>query len=1070
MASMVIAQTKDQSYFENLLQDVLSSPSMDVTITGLTGTLSSKGRVERIEISDSLGKWLVIEDAEIDWTRSALLRKRVEIQTLTANKIIMYRTPKGDNSDVQFEASEFNVPELPVAVGIDNITANKVILRPPVLGRSAEFTLKGGFSYANGNLNGDMNASFTDDSGAFQIKTNYDTTEKTIDLDLQVREQANGLIVNLLDIPEKPSIEMGIQGNGPINQFVMDLTLKTDNELRISGTVIAEPVLDAAEVTGTRFVADVDGALSPLFQPAYRPFFGDTATLLAEVERLNSGETTVSGLNLETAALKLGGEITLASDGAPQFIDIKARLNDPDNKPLLLPFAGAETRVTSASLELDYTAGEPWRSLIDIKNLDRSGLSAQNIALIADGTLAPSFLQTKPSDLLISSDIRISATGLEHTDSDIDRAIGKSIDAKALLEMRKDSFLKISELSVDNKFMAASLDGTISGYGSGFEMEGKLDIQGRDLSPLSGVLGQSIAGNGQIDAIGNLVFLTGAFNFDVSASLQSISTGTPILNEILFGNNSASFNVQRTTQGIELSTLQFNNPQISGVVDATLKTNASAATITAKLNDAAAFLPGITGPMELTGSAQQSGDRLNLNLTTSGIGGVRAQIDGSIPVSSGAWDLNAKGTAPLALLDQFLVANSAKANGTSTFDLNLQGTPSLQALSGNIRTENANFVLPSQQITLSAIQANISVASGLANVRLNANASSGGTISVTGPISLDPNAGFPADLSLTLRNVRQLNRSFYTARANGDLRLSGPVTNGPDLTGRIEILEAEVNIAAAPQPTLQFAPAITHKNEPVAVRTTRKNARLIKETSTGGSSLSTPINLDILIDAPTRVFIRGRGLDAELGGRLRIEGTPRALRPNGGFQLIRGRMNILGRRFDITEGTMSLNGSFDPLLYIVVQSTVNEFDTSIIISGQVTDPKFSFESTPDLPQDEILAQMVFGRNLENISPFQAVQLASSIRELSGRGGIGFVNRIRTTLRLDDFTIETDEDGEVGLKLGKYVSKNAYTDVTIAGRDKSKVTLNLDIQKNLTLRSTLEETGNGSVGLFFEKDY
>ncbi|MCB6575115.1 translocation/assembly module TamB domain-containing protein, partial [Phascolarctobacterium faecium] len=55
-----------------------------------------------------------------------------------------------------------------------------------------------------------------------------------------------------------------------------------------------------------------------------------------------------------------------------------------------------------------------------------------------------------------------------------------------------------------------------------------------------------------------------------------------------------------------------------------------------------------------------------------------------------------------------------------------------------------------------------------------------------------------------------------------------------------------------------------------------------------------PPALDLVINAPNRVFIRGRGIDAELGGGFRIQGTARNAIPIGNLQLIRGRVDLLG--------------------------------------------------------------------------------------------------------------------------------------------------------------------------------
>jgi len=85
---------------------------------------------------------------------------------------------------------------------------------------------------------------------------------------------------------------------------------------------------------------------------------------------------------------------------------------------------------------------------------------------------------------------------------------------------------------------------------------------------------------------------------------------------------------------------------------------------------------------------------------------------------------------------------------------------------------------------------------------------------------------------------------------------------------------------------------------------------------------------DIEISAPSRVFIRGRGLDAELGGRLGLGGVTGDVVPEGEFALIRGRLDILGKRLLLSEGSMQVRGDFDPYIRIVAETTAE--DVSIL--------------------------------------------------------------------------------------------------------------------------------------------
>jgi translocation and assembly module TamB len=207
--------------------------------------------------------------------------------------------------------------------------------------------------------------------------------------------------------------------------------------------------------------------------------------------------------------------------------------------------------------------------------------------------------------------------------------------------------------------------------------------------------------------------------------------------------------------------------------------------------------------------------------------------------------------------------------------------------------------------------------------------------------------------------------------------------------------------------------------------------------------------LDIVIDAPSRIFIRGRGLDAELGGRLTIGGTTANVIPTGRFELIRGRIDILQQRFDLTEGNASLQGDFVPFIRLVATTQTDTGTTiSIVVEGPASEPEVRFESVPELPQDEVLSQLIFGRNLESISPFQAVQLASAISTLAGRGG-GALDRLRSNIGLDDFDVTTDEEGATAVRAGKYLSENIYTDVTVTSEGDTEINLNLDLTREIT---------------------
>ena len=211
-------------------------------------------------------------------------------------------------------------------------------------------------------------------------------------------------------------------------------------------------------------------------------------------------------------------------------------------------------------------------------------------------------------------------------------------------------------------------------------------------------------------------------------------------------------------------------------------------------------------------------------------------------------------------------------------------------------------------------------------------------------------------------------------------------------------------------------------------------------------------------------------MDAELGGQIRLTGTARNVIPIGQLQLIRGRVDLLGRRFDMTEGLIELQGSLVPVLRLVAETQQDEITTRIVIDGDLRDPEITFQSDPELPEEEVLSQLLFGRGLETISPLQAAQLANAVAVLAGRGGEGLVGNLREAAGLDDLDLTTDEEGNVSVRAGRYLSRNLYSDVEVDAEGRSRINLNLDVNNAITARGSVASDGESTLGVFYERDY
>ncbi len=612
-----------------------------------------------------------------------------------------------------------------------------------------------------------------------------------------------------------------------------------------------------------------------------------------------------------------------------------------------------------------------------------------------------------------------------------------------------------------------AIDGRVTDPFEKPAFDGAVAIAADDLRPYSQLAGRPLGGGLNLRAQGRVDSADLSYDVALSGSSSNLSVGQAEADSLLAGTVQYDAEVSGTGTAVVIERLLIDAPQIDATVSGNTDGEVIDLTFDIGLADAGLIAPGLDGPLQATGTARQSGGRWSLDLAANGPVGSRATVSGSVAADFRDADLNISGEAPLMLVNRFITPNSLI--GTLGFDLSLNGAPSLSALSGTVTVAGARAVLPGPGLVLEDINANVVLAGGRANVSARAAMQEGGLISLEGPVSLD--APYSANVVIRLADVVFTDPDLYRTTVSGELTATGPLAGGASLAGQLILGPTEVQIPSTGLGSTGDIPDITHINEPPAVRATRARAGLLANGNddTGGGGTGPRFPIDVRIIAENQVFVRGRGLDAELGGSLRLTGTTADLVPSGEFRLIRGRLDILGKRLTLDEGIATLQGNFRPFIRLVASTEAGDVQVFIVIEGPANDPTISFRAEPDLPEDEVLAQLLFGRSIEQISPLQALQLASAVGTLAGRGGAGIIGTLRENFGLDDLDVTTDDEGNAALRVGKYIGENVYTDVTV-GSESTEINLNLDISPTVTAKGSVSSDGNTSIGIFFQRDY
>jgi translocation and assembly module TamB len=247
------------------------------------------------------------------------------------------------------------------------------------------------------------------------------------------------------------------------------------------------------------------------------------------------------------------------------------------------------------------------------------------------------------------------------------------------------------------------------------------------------------------------------------------------------------------------------------------------------------------------------------------------------------------------------------------------------------------------------------------------------------------------------------------------------------------------------------------------------------------------IALNLTVEAPQQIFVRGRGLNAELGGTIRISGTTNAMQTLGGLKLIRGSFNLVGNTLNFDSGDIDFNGASitDPALHLVATSIGSNMTATLTVSGTARDPKVTLTSVPPLPQDQILAQLLFHTNAGALSPFQLAGIAAALAEISGQGSAltNPLQGLQNALGLSQLGIGTGPNGQATLQAGRYITRRIYVGAQQAtGGAGAQATVQVDLAKGLKLNATAGsgettsaigstgESNGASVGVTYQFQY
>lgn len=896
-----------------------------------------------------------------------------------------------------------------------------------------------------------------------------------------------------------PGDRVSVQSAELSVDFDADISDEWSLATRLIAPEIGDNRSDRVELEGTGIVSPDQSGMSGSVS------FGMTGLSLADADLSRAVGTTLRGgfdgqwqrgapvtlgnLSLTGADYGLNGAMSIQGlEGAFDLVlrpDIELRADD------LARFSGLAGAALRGAAQLDVSGQiSPLSEMFDLR-LDgetrglASGIARLDPLLAGRGTLLAEIVRDlsglRFGPLRIATDqARIDATGdlktgasraaVEITVSDLSRVDPdlRGAGRIALDAVQSGDQWRITADGTLPGETRATYRGTVEpGPGGGPTLAGRATAEIGQVAVFSGFLGQPLAGGVSVDANGSADLSNQSFSVEAQGQTRGLSLGNATLDALLAGTVNMAIRASGDGSGhVALSNLSVNGAGLRAALSGDIaRSGASDLQYRISLPDLNRVVNELSGPATLDGTARRKQDGpWEIVATGQGPGNLSLTTSGTVAPDGRRLDLVARGNAPLGLANPYL--NGQRISGRVGFDLAVNGPPALSSLRGRLQTSDGRVFIPDRGLSLSPLRGEVVLANGAATLALSGDVSSGGSLRLTGPVQLAP--PYSSDLIARFRDVTIRQDDFLTADLGAELTVRGPLAGGARIAGDVLVSQLDMRIPEI-GPSYAALDGLRHKDLPPDVRRTLEYADLLGRAPTRSTS-ATSFPINITVQAPARLFIRGRGLDAEMGGRLRLTGTTANVVPQGQFDLIRGRLDLLGRRLDLIRGAMSLRGSFDPVIDFAATSIVDGTEVTLALTGLASSPDLTVTATPELPQDEALSLFLFGKDPTQISALQAVQLAAAIRTLSGRGGLGLSEGLRQGLGVDDLDIGTDAGGDAQARVGKYISDRIYTDVTVNSAGNSEIRLNIDVTPNVTLRGRATSQGDTGIGVFFARDY
>lgn len=333
---------------------------------------------------------------------------------------------------------------------------------------------------------------------------------------------------------------------------------------------------------------------------------------------------------------------------------------------------------------------------------------------------------------------------------------------------------------------------------------------------------------------------------------------------------------------------------------------------------------------------------------------------------------------------------------------------------------------------------------------------------ITGEGYLNINDPYPFEFKLLADDHHLFSSSYMQGNVSGSLNIKGD-NKKCDIRGDVVVGPLDIKI---PQKINQKIPTVN-------IVKVYDNGHMFKNKNNQNSY---DLNLYIDAHAGKKVSVTGWGVNTQLKGDIKIKGNADDLELKGKLTSVHGKFEEFGRKMKITEGELIFDGPIppSPFLNIVGSSNVGSYEIKLVLGGSISDPKLDIQSNPEIGDEEAMSLLLFGDDPQNISALQGLQLASSVRRLSGKSdSVDLIDVSKKAIGVDEIIVKqegTTKSKSTVVGVGKHISDKLFLQVEQSTEDGPRVTVEMELTQKISIDGTTSGSGNNNVGINWRYDY